>query len=81
MQPAAAQNARVGNFDRPSIAVLPFADLSDDPGQNYFCDGIVEEITAALSRPAGSLYRPQLELTYKSRAIDVKQVGRELGVR
>ena len=50
MQPAPAQNARVAELDRPSIAVLPFANLSDDPGQNYFADGIVEEITAALSR-------------------------------
>ncbi len=68
--------------DRPSIAVLPFQNLSDDPGQEYFADGIVEEIITALSR-FKSLFviARNSSFTYKGRAVDVKQVGRELGVR
>ena len=67
---------------RPSIAVLPFQNLSGDPEQEYFADGTVEEITTALSR-FRSLFviARNSSFTYKGRAIDVKQVGRELGVR
>jgi TolB-like protein len=68
--------------ETPSIAVLPFQNLSGDPEQEYFSDGIVEEITTALSR-FRSLFviSRNSAFTYKGRAVDVRQVGRELGVR
>ncbi len=68
--------------DRPSIAVLPFANLSGDPEQEYFADGIVEEIITALSRMRWLfVIARNSSFTYKGRAVDVKQVGRDLGVR
>jgi adenylate cyclase len=68
--------------DKPSIAVLPFANLSDDPEQEYFADGMVEEIITALSRIRWLfVIARNSSFTYKGRAVDVKQVGRELGVR
>ena len=68
--------------DRPSRAVLPFENMSGDPEQEYFADGIVEEIITALSH-FKSLFviARNSSFTYKGRAVDVKQVGRELGVR
>ncbi|HEX9321856.1 MAG TPA: adenylate/guanylate cyclase domain-containing protein [Xanthobacteraceae bacterium] len=68
--------------DKPSIAVLPFQNMSGDPEQDYFADGIVEEIITALShfRQLFVIARNS-SFTYKGRAVDVKQVGRELGVR
>jgi adenylate cyclase len=68
--------------DKPSIAVLPFTNLSGDPEQEYFADGMVEEIITALSR-IRSLFviARNSSFTYKGRAVDVKQVGREFGVR
>jgi TolB-like protein/DNA-binding SARP family transcriptional activator/Tfp pilus assembly protein PilF len=68
--------------ETPSIVVLPFQNLSADPEQDYFSDGIVEEITTALSR-FRSLFviSRNSAFTYKGRAVDVRQVGRELGVR
>ena len=68
--------------DRPSIAVLPFDNMSGDREQDYFADGIVEEIITALSRMR-SLFviARNSSFTYKGRSVDVKQVGRELGVR
>jgi adenylate cyclase len=68
--------------DKPSIAVLPFQNMSGDPEQEYFADGVVEEIITALSR-FHSLFviARNTSFTYKGRAVDVKQVGRELGVR
>ncbi|WP_198031117.1 adenylate/guanylate cyclase domain-containing protein [Bradyrhizobium sp. th.b2] len=68
--------------DRPSIAVLPFANMSGDPEQEYFADGVVEDIITALSR-FKSLFviARNSSFTYKSKAVDIKQVGRELGVR
>jgi TolB-like protein/class 3 adenylate cyclase/tetratricopeptide (TPR) repeat protein len=68
--------------DKPSIAVLPFQNMSGDPEQEYFADGIVEEITTALSR-FKSLFviARNSSFTYKGKAVDIKQVGRELGVR
>ena len=66
--------------DRPSIAVLPFHNMSGDPEQDYFADGIVEEIITALSRFRQLfVIARNSSFTYKGRAIDVKQVGRELG--
>ena len=77
--PAAAS---VSGPDRPSLAVLPFANLSGDPEQDYFADGMVEEITTALSRVRWFfVIARNSSFTYKGRAVDVKQVGRELGVR
>jgi adenylate cyclase len=68
--------------DKPSIAVLPFANMSGDPEQEYFADGMVEEIITALSRIRWLLVIARNStFTYKGQAIDVKQVGRELGVR
>jgi adenylate cyclase len=68
--------------DKPSIAVLPFANLSDDPEQEYFADGMVEDITTALSKLRWFfVVARNSAFTYKGRAVDVKQVGRELGVR
>jgi TolB-like protein/Flp pilus assembly protein TadD len=68
--------------DKPSIAVLPFANLSGDPDQEYFADGMVEEIITALSciRWLFVMARNS-SFTYKGQAVDVKQVARELGVR
>ena len=68
--------------DKPSIAVLPFQNMSGDPEQEYFADGIVEDIITALSR-FKSLFviARNSSFTYKGNAIDIKQVGRELGVR
>jgi adenylate cyclase len=68
--------------DKPSIAVLPFQNLSSDPEQEFFADGTVEEITTALSRfKALFVIARNSSFTYKGRAVAVKQVGRELGVR
>jgi adenylate cyclase len=68
--------------DKPSIAVLPFANMSNDPEQEYFADGIAEDIITALSRyPSLFVIARNSCFTYKGRAVDVKQVGRELGVR
>jgi TolB-like protein/Flp pilus assembly protein TadD len=74
--------ASIGDRDRPSIAVLPFQNLSNDPTQEHFADGIVEDITTALGRLRWLLViARKSSFTYKGRAVDVKQVGRELGVR
>jgi len=68
--------------EKPSIAVLPFQNMSGDPEQEYFADGMVEDITTALSR-----FRPLFVIarnssfTYKGKSVDIRQVGRELGVR
>jgi len=68
--------------DKPSIAVLPFQNMSGDPDQEYFADGMVEEIITALSRIRWLfVIARNSTFTYKGRARDVKQVGRELGVR
>jgi len=68
--------------DKPSIAVLPFANMSGDPEQEYFADGMVEEIITALSRIRWLfVIARNSSFTYKGPAVDVKQVGRELGVR
>jgi TolB-like protein/class 3 adenylate cyclase len=68
--------------DKPSIAVLPFANMSGDPEQEYFADGMVEEIITALSRIRWLfVIARNSTFTYKGQAVDVKQVGRDLGVR
>jgi TolB-like protein/class 3 adenylate cyclase len=68
--------------DKPSIAVLPFANMSGDSEQEYFADGIVEEIITALSRIRWLfVIARNSTFTYKGQTVDVKQIGRELGVR
>ena len=68
--------------DKPSIAVLPFQNMSGDPEQEYFADGMVEDIITALSR-FKSLFviARNSSFTYKGKAVDIKRVGRELGVK
>src|SRR5262249_55002983 len=68
--------------DKPSIAVLPFQNMSGDPEQEYFTDGMVEEIITALSRFKWLfVISRNSSFTFKGRAVDIKEVGRKLGVR
>jgi TolB-like protein/class 3 adenylate cyclase/TPR repeat protein len=68
--------------DKPSIAVLPFQNMSGDPDQEYFAEGITEDIITALSRiPPLFVIARNSSFTYKGKAIDIRQIGRELGVR
>ena len=68
--------------DKPSIVVLPFQNMSGDPDQDYFADGMVDEITTALSRfKFLFVISRNSSFAYKGKAVDIKQVGRELGVR
>jgi TolB-like protein/class 3 adenylate cyclase len=83
-EPAVADppSAELALPDKPSIAVLPFQNMSGDAEQDYFADGIVEDIITALSRARWLfVIARNSSFTYKGRAVDVKQVGRELGVR
>jgi adenylate cyclase len=67
---------------RPSVAVLPFTNMTDDPSQDYFADGLVEEIITALARVRWFfVIARNSSFTYKGRAVDIRQVARELGVR
>jgi TolB-like protein/class 3 adenylate cyclase/Tfp pilus assembly protein PilF len=77
-----AEPAPLALPDKPSIAVLPFQNMSGDPEQDYFADGMVEDIITGLSR-SKSLFviARNSSFTYKGKAVDIKQVGRELGVR
>ncbi|MCA1441812.1 hypothetical protein I6F07_16615 [Ensifer sp. IC4062] len=68
--------------DKPSIAVLPFVNMSSDRETDYFADGIVEDITTALSHiPRLFVVARNSSFTYKGRTVDVREVGRALGVR
>lgn len=68
--------------DKPSVAVMPFQNMSGDVEQEYFVDGLVEDIITALSRiSAFFVVARNSSFTYKGRAVDVRQIGRELGVR
>ncbi|MBV9680863.1 MAG: winged helix-turn-helix domain-containing protein [Solirubrobacterales bacterium] len=70
-----------GPASRPMLVVLPFANMTGDPGQEYFADGITEDLTTALSHLRWfSVIARNSAFTYKGRAVDVRQVGRELGV-
>ena len=81
-QPLPASSQPLPLPDKPSIAVLPFQNMSGDPEQEYFADGIAEDIITALSRyPSLFVIARNSCFTYKGRAVDVKQIGRELGVR
>src|SRR6185437_10307174 len=67
---------------RLSIVVLPFANLSNDPEQEYFVDGITDELTSDLSRIVNSFVVARTTaFTYKGKPVDIKQIGHELGVR
>src|SRR5207249_2335782 len=68
--------------DKPSVAVLPFANMSSDPEQEFLADGIAEDVITALSRyPSLFVIARNSCFTYKGRAVEIRQVGRELGVR
>jgi TolB-like protein len=83
--PAANKSAPASSSpipEEPSLAVLPFHNLSGDPEQEYFADGIVEEIITALARIRWlSVLARNSSFAYKGQHVDVKRVGRELGVR
>jgi adenylate cyclase len=79
---AAASITRPPNAPRLSFVVLPFANLSSDPEQDYFADWITHDLTADLSRiPSSFVIAGTTAFTYKGKSVDVKQIGRELGVR
>jgi len=79
---AKAQRPALALPDKPSVAVLPFSNLNGDPEQEYFADGMVEDIIAGLSRIKWLfVIARNSSFTYKGTAVDVKRVGRELGVR
>ena len=68
--------------DRPSVAVLPFTNLSQDPTQDYFSDGVTEDLITGLSKVSGLFVIARNSVfTYKSRAVKIREVGRDLGVR
>ncbi len=78
----ASQRANSTEAPRLSIVVLPFSNLSGDPSQDYFADGITEDLTSDLSRLAGSfVISRNTAFTFKGKAADARQIGRELGVR
>ncbi|MCG6859355.1 MAG: adenylate/guanylate cyclase domain-containing protein [Salaquimonas sp.] len=82
--PAAARSAAtgVGRPDKPSIAVLPFANMSGEPEQEYFSDGITDDIITDLSKVAGLLVIARnSSFAYKGKNVDIRTVGRDLGVR
>src|SRR5262249_27432784 len=80
--PAAAPQVPLPLPDKPSIAVLPFQNMSGDPEQEYFVDGITEDVITALSRiPSLFVIARNSSFAYKGKAIDIRQIGRELGVR
>jgi TolB-like protein len=76
-----ASSAAVRPSEGPAIAVLPFTNMSGDPEQDYFADGIAEDITTALSRCSGlTVIARNSAFTYKGKAVDIREVGRDLGV-
>lgn len=82
IRPAAPERQALALPDKPSLVVLPFQNMSGDPEQEYFADGMVEDITTALSRIGGLfVIARNSAFTYKGKPVDVKAVGRELGVR
>jgi TolB-like protein/Flp pilus assembly protein TadD len=79
--PEIPEHAAPADLEGPSIAVLPFTNMSGDPEQDFFADGIAEDITTALSRCSGLfVIARNSSFTYKGKAVDIRQVGRELGV-
>ncbi len=81
MEPPGASAIAQSPASRPMLVVLPFANMTGDPGQDYFADGITEDVTTALSHLRWfSVIARNSAFTYKGRAVDVRQVGRDLGV-
>src|SRR5262249_24775496 len=81
-EPIAVPGQAAALADRPSLAVLAFRNLSGDPGREYFADGISDDIITTLSRIPNSLVIARSSsFSYKGRSVDVRQIGRELGVR
>jgi adenylate cyclase len=82
IEPASKETMVLPLPDKPSIAVLPFANMSDDPGQEFFGDGLAEEIINALAK-LGQIFviARNSSFSYKGKTVDVKQIGRELGVK
>jgi adenylate cyclase len=81
-KPVVATSPSLALPDKPSIAVLPFQNMSGDPEQDYFADGIVEDIITGLSRNKGLfVVARNSSFAYKGKSSDIRQVGRELGVR
>ena len=79
---SAGERPTLARPDKPSLVVLPFQNLSGDPEQEYFADGMVEDITTALSRVHEFFVIARASaFTYKGKSVDVKRIGRELGVR
>ena len=82
IEPPVESTQALALHDKPSIAVLPFQNMSGDPEQEYFADGMVEEIITALSRFKGLfVIARNSSFTFKGKAVDIKDVGRRLGVR
>jgi adenylate cyclase len=80
--PAALTSPSLPLRDKPSVAVLPFTNMSADPEQEFFADGIAEDVITALSRyPSLFVIARNSSFTYKGRSVDVKDIGRELGIR
>ena len=80
--PESRESVQPGLPDKPSIAVLPFTNMSGDPQQEYFSDGISEDIITALSKVSNLMVVARTStFTYKGKEVDIKQVGREQGVR
>ena len=67
--------------DKPSIAVLPFKNMSADPEQEYFANGMTEDLITDLSQVSALFVFPQFDIVYKNKPVDAKQIARELGVR
>ena len=82
LRTAVMQSSALALPDKPSVAVLPFANMTSDPEQEFLADGIAEDVITALSRyPSLFVIARNSSFTYRGRAVDVKQVGAELGVR
>jgi hypothetical protein len=80
--PASTEAQPTGGEPRLSMIVLPFANLSGDPAQDYFADGITEDITTDLSRiPDSVVIARDTAFTFKGKTVAAKQIGHELGVR
>ena len=82
LRPTTGEAERAAPPDRPSIAVLPFTNMSGDSEQEYFSDGITEDIITALTHwRSFPVIARNSTFTYKNKAVDIKQAGREFGAR
>jgi adenylate cyclase len=82
VEPASVERIAIPLSDKPSVAVLPFVNMSNDPEQEYFSDGITEDLITDLSKLRGLMVIARNStFAYKGKAIDVRQIGKELGVR